>query len=285
MKRVSIYVKLVLAFIIFLILAFLVKGGGLSDFIKTSLGTASFLFGIILAFSIANRHTRLGAIRSSLREQDAILINIYYLSKTFGNSIVNKVRELMDNLLISQIDYKLEDIGIESPKRLKVLYLFLEKLKSKSNVQKEAKGKILGGLEQLEKTQKEVEYQIKNEMMFYEWISLLVLGGVILFCLFYINVASFTSVIVITFLSTAVVFLLLVLNELDSLTWQERNWIWGPLSKLFEELDLVPYFPEGVFSNGRIKLDQFELKKVRIAHYPNLYPSTKGKKIEIVKVR
>ena len=204
------------------------------------------------------------------------------MSATFGKRVVAEVRQRIDDLLISQMDYKLVDFDKESPKNLRILYLFLEKLKAKTKNQGESKDKILDNLVQLEKIYKEVDYQIRNRMMFYEWISLLVLGGIILFCLFYINNGSFVSVLVVAFISTTLILLLLVLYELDTLLWQERNWIWEPLSELFVELDLIPYFPEPVIK--RINLKKIEdLKKIRIAEYPKPYPDMSGKKIKIVK--
>ena len=286
MKKVSIYIQLLIAFFIFIIAGFLIKGGGGIEFKETVfsgfLVVSSFIFGIIIAFSIANRHARLSSVRQALREQDAILLNLYLLSATFGKRVVAEVRQRIDDLLISQMDYKLVDFDKESPKNLRILYLFLEKLKAKTKNQGESKDKILDNLVQLEKIYKEVDYQIRNRMMFYEWISLLVLGGIILFCLFYINNGSFVSVLVVAFISTTLILLLLVLYELDTLLWQERNWIWEPLSELFVELDLIPYFPEPVIK--RINLKKIEdLKKIRIAEYPKPYPDMSGKKIKIVK--
>ncbi len=287
MKRVSIYTRLLIAFFIFIIAGLLIKGGRGIEFKETVfsgfLVVSSFVFGIIIAFSIANRHARLSSIRQSLREQDAILLNIYLLSETFDKRIIGAVREKIDNLLISQIDYKLIDFDKESPKKLKILYVFLEKLKTKTKNQEESKDKILDNAMELEKICKEVDYQIRNGMMFYEWISLLVLGGIILFCLFYVNDGSFISVLVVAFLSTSLVLLLLVLYDLDTLLWQERNWIWEPLSALFVELDLIPYFPEPVIK--RINLKKIEdLKKIRIAIYPKPYPDMSGKKVRVVKL-
>ena len=80
--------------------------------------------------------------------------------------------------------------------------------------------------------------------------------------------------------STASVMLLLVIRELDSLRWKEHGWIWEPLEDLFSDLDLLPYYPAEVISEGRA-VPKKEAK-VRIAYYPKQYPDFTGKKIIIV---
>lgn len=284
MKKVSIYLKLIIAFVIFLILAYFIKGNELNDFMKTILGVTSFIFGIILAFSVSNRNSRLGTIREKLREQDAVLLNIYLLSKEFKQDIIENIRNKLDNLLIKQIDYKLDDFD-KSQEDVEDLYLVIEKIKVKNRSQEDARKKMLDNMADLLKINKEVSYQIKNKMMGYEWISLLILGGIILFCLFYTNNNTLSGLII-AVLSTAIVLLLLVLEELDDLTWQENNWIWEPLSLLFADLRLIPYFPKDVFEEGRINLEKMKnIKKIRIATYSRPYPDMKGKKIEIIQLR
>jgi hypothetical protein len=75
---------------------------------------------------------------------------------------------------------------------------------------------------------------------------------------------------------------------LDNLAWQEQNWIWKPLTNLFIELDLFPYFPIDVLNSGRLSLKEIKkwdkVKKIRVAHYPLSYPDMTGKKVEIIKL-
>lgn len=282
MKRVSIYLKLAIVLAVFLLLTYFVEGQGKTDLADKIISVSSFVFGVILAFSIANRHSRLSSIRERLREQDAKLLEIYYLSKIFDKKVQEEIKKRIDSLLISQIDYKLIDFDKEAPGKLKEFFMFIEKLKT-SKKEEGTKDKILEILENNIELQKEVVYHVKNKMMAYEWISLVVMVGIIFFSLiFYFNTNNLSSIIVVSLLCTSLTLLLFVLKDLDSLEWQEQNWIWEPLSNLFTELDLLPYFPEAVFDSGRLsKKFLSKWKKVRIAHYPSPYPSMDGKKIEV----
>ncbi|HLC84640.1 MAG TPA: hypothetical protein VJH22_02500 [Candidatus Nanoarchaeia archaeon] len=75
--RFKVYVELTLVFMVFLVVTFIVPSRPIDDFMQIVLSTSTFLFAIILGFSIANRHRRLDTIRMNLRENDAILISTY----------------------------------------------------------------------------------------------------------------------------------------------------------------------------------------------------------------
>ncbi|TAK96804.1 hypothetical protein EPO05_00960 [Patescibacteria group bacterium] len=286
MKRfgASIYTKLAIVFVFFLALAIFIKGDRNSEFIRVVMGAASFVFGIILAFSTANRHSRLSQIRESLREGDAVMLNIYELSKVFSKDVTDETRRLIDELLIIQCDYFLRDFD-NCVGNIDKLYVFIEKIKATNKVQEDARSKMLSEIEEMVKVEKKVIYHVNDEMLMYEWISLIALEGVILFCLYYLKSTDIISVVLTATLSALLVMLLLILRDLDLLVWQESNWIWEPLSKLFVELGLDPYFPGELFKK-RIKLDSFKkFKRIRIASYPKPYPDLSGKKIKLMELK
>ncbi len=288
MKRVSIYLKLFVTFLIFLALNILVRGQGKTDLADKIITISSFVFGIIIAFSISNRHSRLSAIREKLRQQDAKLLEIYLISKNLGIKISNLIKNKIDSVLITQIDYTLLDFNKKSPEKIKEFYIFIEKLKIKKEHER-FREDIIKILDDIIEIHKDISYQFDNDMALYEWITLDALAGIIFFNLvFYFNTNDLVSILVISLLCTSLCLLLFVLKELDDLHWQEQNWIWKPLSSLFIEMDLLPYFPEALFEKGRLKFKNLKswdiLSKVRIAHYPKPYPDMTGKKIEIVKI-
>jgi hypothetical protein len=288
MKRVSIYYRLILAFVIFLLLSFIIVGQGKTDFADKILTVTSFVFGIILAFSISNRYSRLSNIREKLREQDAKLLEIYYLSQGFNKQLKDKIKNLIDDFLIVQLDYKLKDYNTLVPEKTRSMFLYLEKLKL-TKKEDEIRKDILKILEEIIEINKAVVYQLENKMAFYEWIVLCTLSVIIFFVLIYFfNTNTFITVFIISFLNTALCLLLFILNDLDNLAWQEQNWIWKPLTNLFIELDLFPYFPIDVLNSGRLSLKEIKkwdkVKKIRVAHYPLSYPDMTGKKVEIIKL-
>lgn len=289
MKRVSIYLKLIITFAIFLILSFSIQGQGKTDLADKIITVSSFIFGVILAFSISNRNSRLSTIKEKLREQDAKLLEIYYISKRFSSEIRETIKKKLDDFLIVQIDYRLVDFNKEVPKKLEQLFDFFEKLKLNKK-EEDFRKDIIKILEEILEIEKEVSYNLENKMALYEWLSLNALGGIIFYCLiFYFNTNNLASIIIISLLCTALCLLLFVLRDLDKLEWQEQNWIWKPLSNLFLELSLIPYFPNDVFNRRRLALSEIKkwenISKIRVAHYPHPYPNMEGKTVEIVKLK
>jgi len=250
------------------------------------LGVSAFLFGLLIAFTISNSHSRLNEIRDKLREQDALLLSISYLSKNFDSNIFKIIKNKIDELLISQIDYNLIDFDIKTPEKLRELYDYIEKIKFKGRPQIEAHEKMLDALNDILKIHEAISYRVKNKMRGYEWISLFLLGGIILFCFLALNNKSPISIIVLSIFTSAISLLFFILSEIESLGWQESNWIWEPLVNLFLELKLLPYFPKGIIKKKRVNIGKLvKTNKIRIAEYPFPYPNMKGKIIKIISIK
>jgi len=286
MKKIPLYFQ-VLFFSLFIFLAAtLVRGDSTFEFSEiiafVILIISVFSFGLFMVFSMENRRDRMVSIKKSLRDQDAKLFNLYQLSKYFNSAIVNSMRSHIDQYLIAQIDWNLNDIG-RSSKNLALIFDFVQKIKTKNTEQEMAKEKMIDNLQEISSLLKEVSFQVKNKMSGYEWASLLVLFCVILFVVFHENIGSFISILVVSVISSALVLSLLILRRLDTLQWQEQKWIWEPLAELFQDMDLIPYFPNVLFSENRVDIKKIEnLKEARVAHYKYPYPNFQGKKIKKV---
>lgn len=282
MKYRSIYLELLLTFVIFLIVAIFYRGGGLNGNLEKVLSIASFLFAITLGFSIANRKQRLNSVRALLRKNDAIILSIYEASKIYGKEINKKVQTLIDNMLIRQIDYNLLDFDKTTPELIK-LFDYSYEFKP-SNTDSEGKKTMMTGCKELLSNQKEVIYWIKDRMMLFEWISMLILCAIIIVCVYSLNDGSVLLLVTTPLLSTAIVLLLYVLRDINSLRWQEENWIWNRLIDLFEELDLPPYLIGVLFRNHRLNRKKLNLPNVyRVVEYPHPYPNFDDKKVTLVK--
>lgn len=286
MKKIPLYLQILLFFLFIFLAATIVRGDSTFDFSEiiafVILIISVFSFGLFMVFSMENRRDRMISIKKSLRDQDAKLFNLYQLSKYFNSGIVNSMRNHIDQYLIAQIDWNLNDIG-RSSKNLALVFDFVQKIKTKNTEQEMAKEKMIDNLQKISSLLKEVSFQVKNKMSGYEWASLLILFLVILFVVFHENIGSFISILVVSVISSALVLSLLILRRLDTLQWQEQKWIWEPLVELFQDLDLIPYFPNVLFSENRVDIKKIEnLKKARVAHYKYPYPNLQGKKIKTV---
>jgi len=277
--RLDIGEGIFISIVLFVVLAILVPGKGLSDFMITLLSVSSFLFGLFVAFSISDRHSRLKELREELKASDAFVVDVYKLSAIFGEKTQKECQRLLDDWVVATIDYYLKDYHKATPQFLK-LYEFIISLTPKTKKQEIAYEQLITTAEQMNRSIKKIRFLASDRMSKFEWGTILLLAGIILFCLFYINTNTLSSVSIIVLLAVALITLILVLRDLDSLFWKEQVWIWDPLTDLFKEIDMLPYFPGEVIKSKRITLPKGV--SYRLAKYAHPYPDISGKTIEIV---
>jgi hypothetical protein len=283
MKKISIGAILAVAFVLFVIIAFTTPGAGPNEWISNLLSFATFIFAIILGFSIANRKQRMEQIRTRLRANDATILTLYSTAKAIGPATAKKTRDMLDEWLISQIDYNLVDFTYTTPQLIDIFEYVLS-IKTPNGEDDEFKKKMVDDTRLLMQNQKAIIYWTKDKMQSFEWLSILVLGATIIFCMFFLRNNTLVSNIFTPIIASTIVLLGLVLKEIDALEWQEHNWVWWPLCDLFIEMGLPPYFPEDIFSSGRVnKRILKSIPKYRIAHYKFPYPRFEGKEVELVK--
>ena len=280
MKIFSIENLALYSFIVFIVLAIFVKGNEPSTIIIALLSVSTFLFGIFGAFIMQDRYARLNNLRSTLRTDDSLYINIYKLSGVFGKNVRRRTQKLIDNYITKTIDLKLIDYN-KASKEFLALYDYIINIKPRNSKQTEVYGELLDCIDSANSGRESIGYLIRNNIQKFEWFSLIGLLGTIIFAVFYMNDNSIPFIIISILVSTTSVILLLVIRELDNLRWKEKTWIWEPLEDLFSDLDLLPYFPEEVITSVRANIKKG--RKVRIITYPRPYPDFTGKKVIIKK--
>src|SRR5215472_7431260 len=70
---------------------------------------AAFLFGVLLAFTIVRTRERLALVQDLVARDNSALFSIHQLVAVFGEEDREHVRELVDEHLTDQIDYRLVD--------------------------------------------------------------------------------------------------------------------------------------------------------------------------------
>jgi hypothetical protein len=282
-KRV--YVKLVIAYGVFLIASVIFINKEITELSTTLLSIVAFLFGIFLAFSITNRQHRLNSIRRLLRVGDGLIADSYQLTKVFPKKVTEQGRRILDKYLIKQIDYTLNDYE-KSNKEIMSLYNFVLQLKPRTDLQKESQKKMIDNVRTILQHRKRIIYNIHNKMFVFEWIALIGLYVVFIILMFQLNDGSGLAVLILPILATVLTLLLWILQNLNNLRWQESLWIWKQISELFVQLKLKPYFVEDIISTGRFpKKEVKKLREYRLAVFPNKYPDMSGKKVKVIKNR
>lgn len=276
--HLSIGVGAIISFFVFILIGLFFKGSGYNDQLSTLLSVASFLFGIFVAFSIANNHSRLSKINETLKGDSAIILSIYEMLTVFGKETQEEVQKLLDKYLIDQIDYYLEDFRY-SQQSFTNLYRYLINLEPRNKRQETVYDAIVNLLNNSMANRKHVETLVKQKMFTFEWISILMLLGLIIFLVFNINSGSAYSVLLSALLASASIILVFVLRDLDSLRWKEQSAIWEPLNSLFISLNLLPYYPKEVINRRGVQLTRGQ--EMRVVEYPDPYPEMTHKIVTV----
>ena len=271
---------IILFAIVFIFLALFLKGSGSNTSNNNLMALSTFMFGIFVAFSIASAHDKIRKINEFTNAEEGNSLFIYKALGLWGEGVKQKVQKLIDEYLIDQIDYKLQDFHYSSRSFMK-LFDFVLNIDCKTDAQKTIYGNIVSTLEDSLKNRKQVESLVKERMALVEWVSIIILLLVNISFMFNMNDGSTINIFSTILLSIASIILVLILRSLDSLNWKESTWIWKPLENLFKELDLLPYYAD-VVTSGRVKLDKGT--KIRIAEYPNKYPDMTGKIVKEIEI-
>lgn len=266
-------------FIIYLSLCLLIKGSGYTNQYYVLISVATFLFGIFIAFSIYNHQSRVSRIKELLRTDDSYLLTIYRQSAVFGDDVQGKVRKYIDEYLITQIDYKITDFH-ESTKAFKTLDIYVLGLHPTSDKQLAMYESMVQQLADSLINRKLVGTYARQKMTGLEWVSIISLHTLIAFFVLSFNDRKLSSSLLSTVLVVAGFIMILVLKELNNLTWQENDWIWQPLHNLFIDLDLLPYYPEMVIDQRRARVAPGS--EVRICHYNKPYPDMSDNEVHVM---
>jgi hypothetical protein len=236
----------------------------------------TFLFGVLLAFTIARTRERLVLIRELVSAGNAALQSVHQMMAIFPDPDRSRIRDLVDVQLTTQIDYRLVDNHLANPAH-------------------EALVEAIYGLDPVTR-QQEVLYRKLTELCIHmgayrakidaatgeillpvEWTGMFLLLGVIVAMLVVMPGGTLWGALVAGVLTGTLVTLLIVLRQLDRLVWHEAASIWGPTSRLFRSIGRDPYVPRLVIDSGRY----VPTGRVRVVDYPDPYPDRSRKVVTV----
>jgi len=267
----AIAVGLVVAGLSFVIEAPL-EADGLTLGLLAALATvATFLFGVLLAFTIERTRLRLSTVHDFIRRGDANLLAIHQLVEVFPDQR-DAIRARIDTQLMAQIDYRLAEFSMSTATFLE-LSLAVIALEPSTPQQEIAYYHLLQQTNDMSMSRALMEAAIGQSLSRLEWTTLLLLLGVMLSIIVELPKGSIVGAVVAGVLSATLVTLMTLLRKLDRLLWHERASIWEPQTRLFRNLGLLPYVPRRVIDAGRF----VPTGRVRVVDYVSEYPDMSEK--------
>ena len=228
---------------------------------------AAFLFGLLLAFTIVRMRERLVLVQDLVAKGDASLFSIHQMMAVFGPDDRAHIRDLIDEHLTDQIDYRLVDYHLASGsyfKLIRAVYGVNPRTPQEEAVYKELVTLCID----MNSDRALVEAATGQALSPIEWIGLLLLLLLLLALIAVLPGGTVLGAVVAGTLAGTLVTLMFLLRKLDLLRWHERVTIWEPTTRLFRNMGRDPYVPRHVIENSRYR----PTGRVRVVEYPDPYP-------------
>lgn len=281
MRRINLFVIFISLCVAFFFFSIVINTNPGSDMIKDLLSSATFLFGIFSAFSIANAHNRLNIINDLLASEDSRVLIIYRFSKAFSKNIHKEIVNLLDTYLINQLDYYKDDFKYSYNSLVNLFdYVFMYNPKNKK--EEDARSAIIATITSCFSDRKRIEVLVRQRLSKIEWIIILVLLAMIILFMLFLNNGTLLYFSATLLMVTALIFFIFLIKDLDEMQWNDHLWTWKALEEMFQTMHLLPYFPENIYREGKAIPEKGQ--KIRLAYYPNPYPNMKDKIVKIVSI-
>jgi hypothetical protein len=237
---------------------------------------ATFLFGLLMAFTIVHTRERLALVQDLVSKGNASLQSIHFLMEVFPPEQKSGVRALIDAHLTDQIDYRLVDHYLAEPSHLALtaaVYALEPGTRQEEVIYKEATEICI----EMGANRALIEAASAQSLSQLEWTGLLLLLGMLLALIAVLPGGTLGGSIVAGVMAGTLVTLMILLRKLDRLRWHEKTSIWDPTTRLFRSMGLDPYIPSEVIASGRYH----PVGRVRVAAYPDPYPDRTTKVVTV----
>ena len=134
---------------------------------------ATFLFGVLIAFTIARTTERLAVVQNLVSRNNASLLSILQLMAVFPRE-EEEVRQMIDHQLTDQIDYRLVDNHLATPSNLALTAAIIE-LDPQTLQQEQAYRSLLDVCIDITANRAQIEATTGQSLQPIEWIGLLLL--------------------------------------------------------------------------------------------------------------
>ena len=237
---------------------------------------ATFLFGVLIAFTIARTTERLKLVQNLISRSNSSLLSMYQLMATFPEEDAAHVRALIDRQLTDQIDYRLVDNHLSTPSHL-ALNDAVFALDPKTRQEEIAYRSLVHTCIEMTANRALIEATTGQSLSTIEWLGLLLLLVILLSLIVVLPGGTVYGAVIAGALAGTLVTLVVLLRKLDLLRWHERSAIWEPTTRLFRSMGLHPYVPREVITSGRYQPSGL----VRVVDYPDPYPDRSTKIVSL----
>jgi hypothetical protein len=202
---------------------------------------------------------RVSVLREAISQEAGRLVSLYSLSEKLGDKFHEKIRERIDQYTIVTLrDYKYYESGREA---YYGIYEDTDYMEIKTPNQEVAAGSFLYILGEISPFREKLEYVMKTNVEWSVKFANYLLGGLLIVLLFINRGDIFTNALFIV-LSTAVIFIFLIMEDYDDLRISDYSVNISNSEQLFDLIGKERYYPQSIL--GRVKLEKGKIYRIGI---------------------
>jgi len=245
----------VIAFILFIIATIFIPGVGPSEHVMIILTVSTFIFAILMGYFLSGYYQRFLEIQKADTSEDAWFLSLYKTAQLQNKKFSDKIRDLIDRYYIEIYDsYGPKDEYRTTMPFYLAIWDELRKLKSIKNSM--GFSWMLEELSNIEVHRNESSERSREKLGIGNWIILITLSSIILFCIFYLKTEAIYSQIITILLSTTLVLILLILRDLRNMMTPSGGIIPESGQEIFDVLGKPRYYNLHLAKKGWYKIQK-----------------------------
>jgi len=244
--------------ILFFLAAYFLPGGGTNKMIEATLGAVGLLFAILVGFFITDLWTRFQRIRENVAVEVSGLQTYYLFVKVMNRfpgheEWGRQQKELIDEYVRKFFEVEWTNYGEVDPYFNRIIESLKDIGELKTDNEVETYTNMLPLLNEVTTSREKLFMYGKDKLSKAEWTVILSLAGILLFSIFYLNTGNPPSILLTGALSSAVIILLLILRDLDNLSFGEEMVSFEPYETIFDVLGKPRFYLKRDIASGRVK--------------------------------
>lgn len=238
-------------------------GGG----INTILGVVGLLFAILVGFFITDLWSRFQKIRDSVATEVSGLQTYYLFTQILGDfpqhkEWAKKQQELIDRYVREFFAVEWQDYGKIDPHFNAIIQSLGDVKELKTNKEVETYTNFLPLLNEITTARERLFMYGKDRLSKLEWMVVLFLSAILVFSIFFVRTPDLPSLFLTGTLISTVAILLLILRDLDDLSFGEDMVSFEPYETIFDVIGKPRFYLKRDIKSGRVKPPKSEEYRV-----------------------
>lgn len=241
--------------------SFIIPGAGENQTIRAILTSSGILYAILIGFFITDLYTRFDKIRTNVAVEVSGLITYFSFVKVLGKSDHHKAwaekqRELIDAYVKKFVTVEWHEYEKTDSEFNKILDSLTNIGELKTIKEQETYTNLLPVLSRVAGAREKLIIVGKDRLTKTEWLVVLFLAATLIFNLFYLKEPTLASIIFTGSLTSAVLILTLVLEDLSDLSFGEEIVSVEPYQKIFDAIGKPRFYLKSYIQRGRVHLPE-----------------------------